>query len=315
MRIGFMGSPRFALPTLNGLLKQHDVVVVLSKPDIRAGRGQIVAASPVKQMAQDAGITVLTPECIKNDEFIKSLEVFDLDLMIVVAYGKILPVSLLTLPKYGCLNVHASLLPAYRGAAPIQWALINGETQTGVTIMQLDEGLDTGDIMITRSIDIQETDTSDSLHETLSVLGCDALLDALTAIEQGKNLRQLQPPEGVSYAPMLKKKDGHILWNDTAKNISCRIQGVTSWPGAYIVWNGKNIKMFGSKVSDHFTKHSKLGTILSIHVDGVEIACSIGSCMIMEFQAAGKKRMSAKDFCVGRALRVGMVLGDDNVKI
>ncbi|MFC1601578.1 methionyl-tRNA formyltransferase, partial [Candidatus Sumerlaeota bacterium] len=235
MRVIFMGTPQFAIPTLERLLdSSHQVVAAISQPDRRAGRGQHVKPTPVKETAQLAGIPVLQPESVRTPEFLALLQELEPQVIVVVAYGKILPEPVLTLPEYGCLNVHASLLPKYRGAAPVQWAIINGERKSGVTIMQMDVGMDTGNIIRQQEVDVLDDDDAISLGDMLSVVGAKCLLDSLDEIEQTQVVASTpQDNEQATRAPLLTKEDGHLDWEQDPEAIICRIVGLKPWPGAF----------------------------------------------------------------------------------
>ena len=233
MRVVFLGTPAFAAPSLHALAREHDVPAVFTQPDRPKGRGNKLAESPVKQAAQALAIPVHQPERIRRPHQQELLQSFAADLMVVVGYGQIIPQSIIDLPRYGILNVHASLLPRYRGAAPIQWAIANGETRTGVTIMQIDAGLDTGDMLLAQLVGIEPDETAPELSSRLAPIGAELLLTAIRQIEEGTVFPQKQNDEEATLAPILKKVDGSIEWSRTAQQIYNRLRGFTPWPGAY----------------------------------------------------------------------------------
>ncbi len=308
LRIAFMGSPPFAVPALRALIDKHQVSVVITQPDKTAGRGKRLVSPPVKAVASAAGIPVLQPRSAKKPEFLAELANYPADIGVVVAYGKILPLAVLEAFPHGCINIHGSLLPAYRGAAPIQWALIKGETETGITIMQLDEGMDTGPMISKRKISVTASDTSGSLFERLAPLGAEMIIDALAEIEDGSVTRLAQDEALATYAPMLKKPDGRIDWQRPAAEVANLIRGVDPWPGAVTTLAGASLKLFAATLGGG--DGGSPGTILEVDEHGVEVACGQGSCVVAEVQAAGKKRMMARAFAAGRALAVGSLLGD-----
>ena len=307
LRIAFMGSPQFAVPALQSLIDNHQVSVVITQSDKTAGRGKRLVSPPVKLVADAAGIPVLQPKSAKKPEFLAELASYPADIGVVVAYGKILPRAVLEAFPHGCINIHGSLLPAYRGAAPIQWALIRGEAETGITIMQLDEGMDTGPMISKRAIPIMADDTAGSLFDKLAPLGAEMLIDALAEIEAGSVTRTAQDEALATYAPMLKKQDGRIDWQRPAADVASLIRGVDPWPGAVTTLAGASLKVFAATLA---SGEGRPGTILAVDDSGLLVACGQGACLIAEVQAAGKKRMLARAFAAGRALAPGSVLGD-----
>jgi methionyl-tRNA formyltransferase len=308
LRIAFMGSPQFAVPALRALIDKHQVSVVITQSDKTAGRGKRLVSPPVKLVANEAGIPVLQPKSAKKPEFFAELANYPADIGVVVAYGKILPLAVLEAFPHGCINIHGSLLPAYRGAAPIQWALIKGEAETGITIMQLDEGMDTGPMISKRAIAITASDTSASVFEKLAPLGAEMLIEALAEIEAGTVTRTAQDDALATYAPMLKKPDGLIDWQRPAAEVANLIRGVDPWPGAVTTLAGASLKVFAATLAEG--DGGPPGTIMAVDESGLKVACGQGVCAIAEVQAAGKKRMTARAFAAGRALAVGSVLGD-----
>lgn len=292
LRILFMGTPDFAVPALQALLDGPDTVVgVVCQPDRKKGRGKKLQAPPVKILAQEAGIPVLQPTSIRTDDFLAEIGDLHPDLIIVAAYGKILPGSLLNLPPMGTVNVHGSLLPKYRGAAPIQWALINGEAETGVTIMQMDEGMDTGDILLPAKMPITDEDTAGSLFEKLSLLGGKTLLEAIALLKEDKLPPIKQDDALATEAPMLTKEQGHIDWDRPARELHCLLRGLDPWPSAYGFLNGKRFRFFKPEViARNGSEHP--GTICRADKEGLLVACGRDNLLIREIQPEGKKRMS-----------------------
>lgn len=306
MRVVFMGSPTFATPSLRALLEHHEVVLVVTQPDKPAGRGKKLAAPPVKQVAVEAGVEVVQPRSARKPEFAEMLRATGAEVGVVVAYGKILPRAVLEAFPRGCINVHASLLPAYRGAAPIQWSIIKGETETGVAIMQLDEGMDTGPVLLERREPIRPDDTAGTLFDRLAPLGADALIEALAGLEAGSLEPTAQDESAASYAPMLKKSDGEVDWSKPAADVVNLIRGVDPWPGAYTSLDGKRLKLFGARVGGGA---GEPGQVLGADEVGLRIACGRGVCVVAEVQAAGRKRMTAHAYVAGRPIEPGTVVG------
>ena len=308
MKIVFMGTPALAACVLDRILKDgREVSLVVTQPDRPKGRGRGVQVTPVKETALKWGIEVFAPERIKTPEAVQRLKEEAPDLIIVAAYGQILSGEILRIPKLGCVNVHASLLPAYRGAAPIQWAVINGEPKSGVTLMQMDEGLDTGDMIAARELELAPGETGDSLYEKLSVLGADLLSDTLPAIENGTAIRTPQNDEASSYAPMLRREMGNLDWTKPAVELERLVRGLCSWPGAYSFYHGKMLKIWGSTVLDETTSDSEAapGTILYANKGVIAVQCSKGVLGLTEIQAEGKKRMSVQAFLLGTHVSAG----------
>lgn len=307
MKVVFMGTPNFAVPCLQKLIdSNYDIAAVFTQPDKKVGRKQLLTPPPVKALAQENNIPVYQPASLKDGNAADIISNINPDIIIVVAYGKILPSAVLSVPKYGCINVHASLLPKYRGAAPIQWAVLNGDTETGVCIMQMDEGLDTGDIISEVKTDIDINETSEQLFDRLSVIGADALIDALPKIKSGSISLQAQIGES-SYASMISRDLSPIDWNKSAFEIHNQIRGLNSWPGASTVIADKQIKIHSSLLSNK--QGSKPGEIVSIG-DVITVSCGDGHCIdITELQPAGKKKMDSKSFAAGNKISVGDVIG------
>ena len=307
LRTVFMGTPGFALETLAGLLDFGvNLVGVYTQPDRPKGRGKKLAASPVKQLALEHGIPVFQPQKLRDPEAVKGLQELQPDLIIVVAYGQILPKAVLDIPRYHCINVHASLLPKYRGAAPINKAIIDGETETGVTTMLMDVGLDTGDMLVKRSLDIGENETAERLHDRLALLGREALAETLQQLCSGALVAEKQNDELSCYAQMLKKEDGLIDWQKPAEDIHNQVRGLDPWPGAYTYLDSDVLKIAATTVAMDVS--GEPGTILSADKTGVCVACGEGALIIGELQLPGKKRLSAMNFLSGRPLFAGTQL-------
>lgn len=308
MRIVFMGTPDFSVPCLEKLIENHSVVGVFTQPDKPVGRKQILTPPPVKELALKHDIPVFQPEKIKGSNALEIINELKPDAIIVVAYGKILPPYILTAAKYGCINVHASLLPKYRGAAPIQWAVLNGDSETGVCIMQMDEGIDTGDIIAVKKTPIDPDETSEQLFERLSVLGADTLIETLKAVEAGKVEPTPQPKGDFGYAKMISRELCPIDWSKSALEIHNQVRGLQTWPVAITTLNGKNIKIHKTKIID-FPADSP-GKIVDNNKRLI-VSCGDNKCLeIKELQAEGKKRMDSKAFLLGNKVEIGTVLGE-----
>ncbi|GFR35062.1 methionyl-tRNA formyltransferase [Thermobrachium celere] len=308
MKVVFMGTPDFAVPTLKKLIEKHDVIAVFTQPDKPKGRGQKVQYSPVKEVALEYGIPVLQPNRIKKEvEYIEKLKELNPDVCVVVAYGQILPKEVLDIPKYGCINVHASLLPELRGAAPINWAIINGNKITGITTMQMDVGLDTGDMLLKREVEILDTDTAGSLHDKLMVVGAELLIETLDKLEKGELTPQKQDDSLATYAPMMDKELGHIDWNKSSREVFNLIRGVTPWPSAYFYYDDKMIKVWRCELVEGFT-NEVAGKIVEVNRDGVKVSCKEGIIILKEIQEQGGKRMDIATYLNGHTFEVGKVL-------
>jgi methionyl-tRNA formyltransferase len=309
VRLVFMGTPEFACPSLRKLIERgEEILAVVTQPDRPKGRGQQLAPPPVKVLAAEHGITVLQPPKVRMPEFIEVVKGLDPDLIVVVAFGQILPRALLDIPRYGCINVHASLLPRYRGAAPINWCIINGETETGVTTMLMDVGLDTGDMLVRRAIPIDPDEDSSALHDRLAPVGAEALAETLDLLSDGRLVPQKQDDSLSSYVPMLRKEDGMIDWNSPAGAVKNRVRGTTPWPGAYTFLDGATLKVFRVRVAHG---SGRPGTVLQAGKSGIEVACGSGSVMLEEVQAEGRKRLKAAEFLAGAKIGPGTILGKD----
>ncbi len=308
MRLVFMGTPDFAVPALEARIRcGHEVAAVVTQPDRPRGRGKAIIMSPVKQKALEHGIAVLQPERIKKDEaFLKSLEEISPDAIVVAAFGQILPETILRLPRYGCINIHASLLPKYRGAAPIQWAVINGEEFSGVTTMQMDAGLDTGDIMETKEVELRVKETGGSLFEKLSEAGGELILSTLRKVEDGSITHTKQAQEESSYAGMLDKAMGRVDWSRGAEEIERLIRGLNPWPSAYTSYKGKTLKFWDADVVvQKEERTAEPGEIVSVEEERFLVQTGNGLLAVYELQLEGKKRMLSDAFLRGYPMKEG----------
>ena len=311
LKIIFMGTPDFAVPSLDALAARHEVTAVVTQPDRPAGRGAKTAASPVKSRALQLGIPCLQPERIKAAQALERLGSFPADIFVVAAYGQILPSAVLETPRFGCINVHASLLPKYRGAAPIQWAIINGEAATGITIMQMDAGMDTGDILLTREIPIEESDDAGTLQDKLADLGAGALTAALDLMASGQHRREPQNDALATYAPMLTKETGRIDWSASPASIVNLVRGLSPRPCAWTRQGGETYKIYSAVVCGGASgAEGPPGKILAADAaNGVRIAAGSGALRVLELQRANGKRLSAEEFLRGNSLKVGDIFG------
>ncbi len=309
LRIIFMGTPDFAAANLSALMAGPDqVVAVVSQPDRAKGRGKKISPPPTKVLAEASGIPVLQPAKIKTEEFRNGLLSYQPDLIVVAAYGRILPPSLLELAPMGCINVHGSLLPRYRGAAPIQWALIKGETEVGVTIIQMDQGMDTGDMLLKAKIAVDPEETAGSLMVKLASLGGHTLLQAIKGLKEGIITPVPQDHSQATIAPMLKKDDGFIDWSRSAKEIECLIRGLDPWPSAFCFLEHQRLRLFTPEVV-YMESTAQPGTVLHADRRGMLIACGRNALQIHELQPEGKKRMTVESFCCGHPIPPGTDFG------
>lgn len=305
-KIVFMGTPEFSVPILEALIKNYAVVGVVTQPDRPAGRGGKIRISPIKQVALDHNLPVFQPEQIRKKEAIETLKAWDADVYIVAAFGQILPQALLDIPPHGSLNVHASILPRWRGASPINASILAGDAETGVTIMKMDAGLDTGDMVSIATTPITPDETAQTLHDKLSQLGADLLLDTLPRYLSGELIPQPQPEQGVTYAPQIEKEQGLIDWSRTATYIDRLVRGFTPWPSTFTTWNGKQLKIHRGTVG---TGTAMIGQV--IEQDGkLAIGTGDGLYFPLEVQLEGKKRVSITDFLRGYPQIVGEQLGE-----
>jgi methionyl-tRNA formyltransferase len=309
-KIVFFGTPEFAVPSLQLLIdRKEEVLCVVTQPDRPVGRGQKLKFSPIKELALKYDIKILQPERIKDPKFIDQFQKLSSDLAVVAAYGQIFPKTLLEIPQNGFINVHSSYLPFYRGAAPINQAIINGEKETGVTIMLLDEGMDTGDIILQEKILIGSEENASMLHDRLAVFGAELLGKAIDMLESGGWDPVPQDNQKATYAHLLKKEDGQINWKIPAETIFNQIRGMTPWPGCFSRLNKKILKIHKAKILDT-KKEAVAGQVLSVSGDGIEVSTGMGTMLLIEIQLEGKKRMAAADFIKGYKLEPGTVLGE-----
>ena len=309
-RIVFFGTPDFAVPPLREFLKGPDrVVAVVTQPDRPKGRGRKVIPSPVKELASSQGLNVFQPERVKEGAFQERLQEMQPDLFVVVAYGQILPKALLVLPRHGAVNVHASLLPKYRGAAPIAWSILKGEEVTGVTTMMMDEGMDTGDILLQAEVALGERETSETLHDRLAGLGARLLLDTLEGLKGGTVRRRPQDHSKATYAPIMKKEDGRIDWTKGAEEIDRQVRAFHPWPGAFTYWDGKLLKIYLGEVRGGGSiPKRETGEVVWVGSDFIEVLTGKGAFCIREAQLEGGKKMAVRDFLAGHPIPVGTVL-------
>jgi len=308
MKIIFMGTPDFAVGTLKALIEsEHEVCAVVTQPDKQKGRGKVLQATPVKEIAAEAGIPVYQPRRVKEPEFLQMLDEIRADVIVVVAFGQIIPKEMLNMKPYGCINVHASLLPKYRGAAPIQWAVIQGEKESGVTTMQMDEGLDTGDMLLQAVIPLEKKETGGSLYDKLKQEGAELLMQTLEGLQNGSIMARKQGETTTEYAKMLKKEMGLIDWNKDAIEIERLIRGLNPWPSAFTHFNGKTLKIWQADVMEGKTGKQP-GTIMGIFKDSIQVQTGNGVLSLRELQIEGKKRMDAGAFLRGYQIKEGMSL-------
>lgn len=307
LSIVFFGTPEFVIPVVEFLREQEILRAVVTQPDKPRGRGLNPLPSPVKSWATERGIPVYEPLKLRNEDFISTLKALNPDLIVVFAYGKILPKEVLEIPRAGCWNIHLSLLPKYRGASPVQWAILEGENTTGVTIMLMDEGMDTGPILLQREIKIEEIDTTPTLLSKLVEISVQALRETLSLYKQGKLIPRPQPADGISYAPLIKKEDGYTDFTEPASRIVRKLRAFTPWPGVYTKFRGKILKIHSADFSS-LSVSSEPGTILEITKEGILIATSEGALRIKELQLEGRKKISAYEFALGQRLRPGQKL-------
>lgn len=309
MRVIFMGTPDFAVPSLEALLNSDDEVVgVVTQPDRPKGRGQTMTFSPVKDLAVGRQIPILQPTKMKDPDFLAALQKWDADVIAVAAFGRILPPSILSLPRHGCLNVHGSLLPRYRGAAPIQWAIIKGETETGITTMLMDEGMDTGAILLQERMAIEPQDTAGSLSVRMAALGGRLLSETMKHLKSGTLMPSPQDDRQATLAPILKKEDGLIDWNEPARSLANRIRGLSPWPGAYtfshadrwVLWKAAPLSEPASAAP---------GTIVDVTKQALHIATGDGLLAVNELQVANSRRMMVAQYLAGHPIQPGLRLG------
>jgi methionyl-tRNA formyltransferase len=307
-RIIFFGTPDFSVPTLKTLLQGPDqVVAVVTQPDRRKGRGQKVFPSPVKEVASERSIQVFQPERVREEVFQEQLRELLPDLLVVVAYGQILPKRLLEIPKQGSVNVHASLLPRYRGAAPIAWAILRGEEVTGVTTMMMDVGMDTGDILLQTETPVGEKETFETLHDRLALLGACLLSETVAGLKTRSVLPKPQDHSKATDAPILKKEDGHIDWNKGAVDIDRLVRAFNPWPGAFSLWEGRLLRIYGGEIR-RGNPEGKPGTVVWVGSEFIEVKAGRDTFLIREVQLEGGKRMNTRDFLLGHPVSAGTLL-------
>lgn len=295
MNVVYMGTPEFAVPPLQAIINaNHTVTGVFTQPDKPKGRGYVLTPPPVKECALENNIPVFQPKSMKDGEALEILKKLNPDVIVVVAFGKILPKEILDLPKYGCINVHASLLPKYRGAGPIQWCVLDGEEETGVTTMLMAEGLDTGDMLLKSSTKIGENETAGELHDRLSTMGADLIVETLSKLPNNEITPEKQDDNLSNYAPMLTKELCKIDWSKSAQQIHNQVRGLNPWPVAVATVNGKRVKIYSTQLSD---KNDTAGKIICLNP--LTVACGEGSVIITELQPEGKKRMNSQDYVRG----------------
>ena len=311
MRVIFMGTPDFSVGTLEALIRAgHDVCLAVTQPDKPKGRGKEMQFPPVKETALKHGIPVYQPRRIREPECVGELRKYNADIMVGRAFGQVLPKAIPEMTPYGCTNVHAPLLPKYRGAAPIQWSIINGESVTGVTTMQMDEGLDTGDMILKKEVPIAEDETGESLHDKLAQAGAELCVETLKALEDHTAVFEKQGESPTAYAKMLTKEMGDIDWSRPAVQIERLVRGLNSWPSAYTHWNGKVMKIWKAKAEEARQDTSvQPGTVTEVAKDHFTVSTGDGVLRVYEVQIPGKKRMETGAFLRGYAMEPGTVLG------
>ncbi len=310
MKILFMGTPDFAVSCLEALYKEnHEVVAVVTQPDRPKGRGKKVLPPPVKVKAMEYGTEVLQPEKIRDKVYIEKIKTMDFDCIVVVAFGQILPKEILDLPEKGCINVHASLLPKYRGAAPINWVIVDGEEKTGITTMYMNEGLDTGDMVLKEEVDIEEDMTAGQLHDILAEVGAKVLIETLDLIDQGKAPRTPQNDSESCYASMLNSKTGLIDWKNSSKDIYNLVRGLNPWPVAYTMYKGKKMKVWKCKIAD-VNKADEPGKILKVDKSGIYVGTGNGILVIEEIQLPNSRKMTVDEYIRGNTIENSVILGE-----
>ena len=310
MRVVFMGTPDFAVQSLNALVDAgHEVTAVITQPDRPKGRGNKMAFPEVKTRALELGLPVHQPDSVKDGAFLELLKSYDPEAIVVVAFGRILPQAVLDLPPYGCVNVHGSLLPEYRGAAPIQRAVLDGRKETGVTTMRMDIGMDTGDMLMQATLPITDEDTTGTMFDKLAELGGKVLIDTLAGLENGTVVPVKQDDSKATHAARILKEDEVICWEDSAEKIFCQIRGLSPAPGAYTWWNGERLKLWKARISDRETGKAP-GTVVAISKNALTVQTGKGCLEVLELQPAGKKAMPAQAFSNGAGVAEGIVFGE-----
>lgn len=308
MKIIFMGTPEFAVPSLEALYKAgYDIELVVTQKDKPKGRGKKIQHTPVKEKALELGLEVFQPDSINSPESVNKLSSLNPDFIVVVAYGQILKKNILEIPKFGCYNIHASLLPKYRGAAPINWAIINGERETGITIMEMDEGLDTGDIILSKAIPIEEDDDALTIHDKLSVLGGELIVEALKKIAEGNIDKIPQDNSKSSYASMLSKDMGRINWDMDAVSIINLIRGLKPWPSAYTIYNGEIVKIHKASITN-IASEETCGKIIKVDKKGIYVNTKDKVIVLEEIQFPNKRKMTVEEYLRGNSVEQGVIL-------
>lgn len=309
MRILFMGTPDIAVGCLQKIIdEKHDIIGVVTQPDKPVGRGKKMGMPPVKELALKYDLPVYQPIKARDEEFVNILKDLNPDLIVVVAFGQILPKSILDIPKFGCVNVHVSLLPKYRGAAPINWVIINGEDKTGVTTMYMDEGLDTGDMILTSEFELNDEITAGELHDIMKEEGAKVLKETIDLIEKGEAPRIPQNHEEFTYAPMMNKTLGQIDFSKSAKDIHNLVRGVNPWPSAYTTYKGQTMKIWKTKVLSE-SSDKVPGTILKVDKEGIRVSTKDNVILISEIQMPGKKRVLVEEYIKGNSIETNEILG------
>ncbi|HHV29048.1 MAG TPA: methionyl-tRNA formyltransferase [Clostridium sp.] len=305
-----MGTPDFAVPSLEMLVREgYEVAAVVTQPDKPKGRGKKTSMPPVKEYAIKNNIEVLQPDKVKTPEFASAIRDIKPDLLVTAAYGKILPQEVLDIPPYGCINVHGSLLPKYRGAAPVNWAIINGEKTSGITTMYTDAGMDTGDMLLRAEIEIHDDMTAGELYNKLAELGAQVLKETLEKLEAGTLTRTPQPHDQATYASIMDKSVGCIDWSKSARDVHNLVRGTNPWPGAFTYYNGQKMKVWMTSVSSEESHNFGPGTICKVSKDGLVVACGIGMIIIKEVQFESSRRMSIEDYICGHRMDEGEIIG------
>lgn len=309
MRILFMGTPDIAVGCLQKIIdEKHDIIGVVTQPDKPVGRGKKMGMPPVKELALKYDLPVYQPIKARDEEFVKIIKDLNPDLIVVVAFGQILPKSILDIPKFGCVNVHVSLLPKYRGAAPINWVIINGEDKTGVTTMYMDEGLDTGDMILTSEFELNDEITAGELHDIMKEEGAKVLKETIDLIEKGEAPRIPQNHDEFTYAPMMNKTLGQIDFSKSAKEIHNLVRGVNPWPSAYTTYKGQTMKIWKTKVLSESSDKAP-GTILKVDKEGIRVSTKDNVILISEIQMPGKKRVLVEEYIKGNSIETNEILG------
>ena len=307
-----MGTPDFAVAPLEAMIEAgYEIAAVVTQPDKQKGRGKEIQMTPVKECAVSYGIPVLQPVRLREQEAVNELRQYQADLFVVAAFGQILSEEILTMPKFGCVNIHASLLPKYRGAAPIQWVILNGEKETGVTIQQMAKGIDTGDMLMKTVVPIAPKETGASLHDKLMEAGAELILKVLPLIQEGKLIPEKQREEEASHTARLTKSMGKMDWSRDAASLERLVRGLNSWPSAYTTYKGKTLKLWETDV-EQVTADALPGTVVQVEKDFFDVAAGEGTLRVREVQLEGKRRMTVRDFLLGYDIAVGMRLGEED---